>query len=248
MQKIQDRSCQEIPGSINLGGVGKCKMESPRGIYLVKLPLYNGKNAVLSGICLDKITSTFPIYHLKGDVEKDIQKVFQACARNVKDLPSLPSFVSGDVDFMVGAKYLRYHLEKVGLTIYKSFFKNIDGSRGVVGGRHRNFTAIEKQTSDSNMCRRFSFITEQYELYKMGFQINPDNHLLSVEVDKQFDISDPIGSSCVVARKEKRFEEVENAGSEILYRCIDCRECGKCKHGEQIEMLSYREEVEQDDK
>ena len=55
VQKIQDRSCQEISGPINLGGVGECKMESPHGIYQVKLPLYNGKNAVLSGICLDKM-------------------------------------------------------------------------------------------------------------------------------------------------------------------------------------------------
>ena len=48
------------------------------------------------------------------------------------------------------------------------------------------------------------------------------------------------------ARKYKFFENVENAASEILYRCIDCRNCTKCKNGERIEMLSLKEEVEQD--
>ena len=48
------------------------------------------------------------------------------------------------------------------------------------------------------------------------------------------------------ARRFKFFENVENATSEILYRCIDCRNCTKCKNGERIEMLSLKEEVEQD--
>ena len=123
-------------------------MESPHGIYEVKLPLHNGRNAVLSGVCLDRITSTFPFYPLKGDVEKDIHRAFQSSGGDVKDLPSLPNFVGGDIDFMIGAKYLRYHPERVftlpsGLTIYKSPFKNYNGSRGVVGGPHQVFTEIE---------------------------------------------------------------------------------------------------------
>ena len=32
-----------------------------------------------------------------------------------------------------------------GLTIYESKFKNIDGTRGIVGGPHHVFTEIEKR-------------------------------------------------------------------------------------------------------
>ena len=49
---------------------------------------------------------------------------------------------------MIGIKYLRYYPEKIfqlpsGLSIYKSWFKNPDGSRGVISGPHEVFTRIE---------------------------------------------------------------------------------------------------------
>ena len=51
-------------------------------------------------------------------------------------------------DFMLGIKYLKYFPREVfnlpsGLTIYESMFVNPDGSRGIVGGSHQVFTAIE---------------------------------------------------------------------------------------------------------
>ena len=46
-------------------------------------------------------------------------------------------------------------------------------------------------------------------------------------------------------KMEKRFMEVENAGTEILYRCIKCRECADCKINEQIEHISIQDEIEQ---
>ena len=42
------------------------------------------------------------------------------------------------------------------------------------------------------------------------------------------------------------FEAVESAGSEISYRCSNCRTCKVCKEHEQYEMMSVKEEVEQD--
>ena len=41
------------------------------------------------------------------------------------------------------------------------------------------------------------------------------------------------------------FEQVEEAGSDISYRCTNCRSCKSCK-SHQDEMLSIKEEVEQD--
>ena len=39
---------------------------------------------------------------------------------------------------------------------------------------------------------------------------------------------------------------MENAGSEISFRCSKCRSCKLCKEHDQSEILSVREEVEQD--
>ena len=51
---------------------------------------------------------------------------------------------------MIVIKYLRYYPEKIfelptGLTIYESKSKNIDGTRGIVGGPHHVFTEKQKR-------------------------------------------------------------------------------------------------------
>ena len=109
-----------------------------------------------------------------------------------------------------------------------------------MGGPHPVFTEIEKQMSNGNECQ-FPFFSEQYALYKSGFQINPANHLFSIKVDQFAIVPNLRCSQCGISRKQRQFNEVESAGSEIQYRCIDCRKCGNCKNPDHIEMLSIRE-------
>ena len=128
----------------------------------------------------------------------------------------------------------------------------------------------------NNRCRH-DYISEQYELFKIGYHVNPDASLLNMRYDKDFlhemsagesnDMcifhsndsspkqlpSDEMSTSCtsnysnfLTVRNQKYFEEVENAASQILYRCVECRCCQKCKNAEQIENLSIKEEVEQE--
>ena len=44
----------------------------------------------------------------------------------------------------------------------------------------------------------------------------------------------------------KQFDDVEKAGTEVSFRCVDCRDCMKFKRGERIEAISIQEEVDQD--
>ena len=44
----------------------------------------------------------------------------------------------------------------------------------------------------------------------------------------------------------KYFEEAENSGSEINYRCVNCRNCKICLQGNHIQYSSIKEEIEQD--
>ena len=164
---------------------------------------------------------------------------------------------------MVGSKYLRYYPEKIfsllsSLTIYRSPFLNAKGGRGVIGGPHAVFTEIDRSIGRS--CK-FSYLSEQYRLFKLGYQLNPDAYLLNMKYPKDFnhDVMLDIfhDSSCEIennkqcscftsVRKQEYFEQVENAATEVLYSCVDCRSCQKCKNGEQIELLSIKEEVEQE--
>ena len=201
---------------------------------------------------------------MKGIVEEDIAAGYKRQGNSSRDLPQLPQSVGGDTDFMLGIKYLRYYPEKVfqlpsGLTIYRSWFKNADGTRGVVGGPHKVFTEIESRYHMNTA----TFLSDQYKLFKAGYQVNPDASLLHVKVKKdcfnKIMISEenenemncvsknvkPSQSNMLV-RNFKMFEEVENAGSEISYRCINCRNYKACKKHARADMMSIKDEVEQD--
>ena len=77
---------KSIPPSI--GGVGNTEVKSNHGIFQLKLPLFNGSEATLSGVCLDQITVKFPQYPLKGIVEEDIAAGYKRQGNNPRDLPN----------------------------------------------------------------------------------------------------------------------------------------------------------------
>ena len=193
------------------------------------LPKYDGSDATMTGVSLEKITLTFPEYPLDGSVIKDIHTAYTKTGGNPSTLPTLPPIIGGDVDFMVGIKYLRYHPQQVfqlpsGLTIYQSIFKSPDGSRGVIGGPHRIFNEINRSLSNGFSMR--TFVANQLDLYKSGFQINPDVPLLNLQ---RLTTTNHI---CV--RNIDHFEEVEKAGTEISYRCSKCRSCIDSKQTNQL--------------
>ena len=125
---MKNNVVKEFDGPIQLGGVGGLVTETPHGLYTAKLPLRNGRQAVMAGICLERITEEFPQYPLT-QVTDDIKRAYQQQYGNARGLPSVPEFVGGEVDLMIGIKYLRYHPKIVfqlpsGLTIYQSVFHN----------------------------------------------------------------------------------------------------------------------------
>ena len=261
IQSINQRATQEIKGPLTIGGVGNIKTVSTHGIFSVKLPLHNGQEANMSGICLEQITNTFPKYPLQGKVESDIVHAFKKANINKKEeLPKLPKEVGGDTDFMIGIKYLRYYPEEIfklpsGLTIYQSKFVSSDGTRGVIGGPHQVFTQIEKHFNGCNKLAN-TFLSQQYNLFRKGYQTNPDVSLLGVKEPKDIfddlivnnDVEKDIctDNKSFIMKREKLFNHVENAASEISYRCINCRNCKACTSHEMIENISIKEEVEQD--
>ena len=208
-------------------------------------------------------------------VEKDIQKSYKESGGDIKNLSQLSKEVGGQTDFMIGTKY---HPEKIfslpsGLTIFKSPFTNFNRGQGVVGGPHEVFTRIDNFYYKNGIYKANTFFIEQYNLFKMGYLVNPDAHLLNIKCPKdyQHDLLSPlvvsegyikghskvgersksdicvtkVSSLVLACRNLKKFEEVENAASEILYRCLSCRGCQKCRNGERIELISLKEEVEQ---
>jgi len=171
---IKPSAKQVYAGNTSIGGVGNSHTVSKHGIYTVKIPLYDGEVASMSGICLDRITSQFPMYPL-GEVEKDVCNAYRRVGGDLKQLPKLPTTIGGEVDIMIGIKYLRYHPKPVfqlpsGLCIYESMFQSADGSRGIIGGPHEIFSRIQQQFYGSK--EKKSFFAYQYQSFKMGFKID----------------------------------------------------------------------------
>ena len=141
----QGRASCVTPGPITLTGVGDNKTVCQEGVYKITLPLLKGKEATMSGLCLDKVTGSFPEFSLKT-VEKDIQEHYRKFGKCPDGkLPRLPGKVGGETDIMIGIKYLKYFPKEIhklpnGLTIYEAMFKNCDGSLGVVAGPHQSFS------------------------------------------------------------------------------------------------------------
>ena len=214
----------------------------------------------------EKITTEFPRYELK-EVEEDIRKraFEQSGSALVSKLPKLPSVIDGgDVDILIGCQYLRYfpksvHRFDTGLEILESLFTSPDGTRGVLNGPHEYF---EKEGGNA-LLGTMSYFTLEMKLLCMAEKglplLGEKQVLIASDIEPLSDelsvpctgcpCSDTCGKFIVCAAKRKpenyrRFEAVESAGSEITFRCVDCRSCKKCKMGPKVEEISLQDEYE----
>ena len=186
----------------------------------------------------------------------DITKAYKDAGGDTRTLPKITKSVGGEIDFMIGIKYLRYYAKMIfqlpsGLTIYESVFQNADGGRGVMGGPHKIFNNIRNYYAEDNI--HITYFSNQYNLYRNGYQVNPDISLLGFkESNQMYDIYNNDSENCTnssdihIIKIQKQFNQVEEVGSEITYRCINCCGCKTCKDHDQIEMTSTEEEIEQD--
>ena len=254
VQKLRKFAILNHPPPLLIKGVGGIVAESPYGEYKITLKKADGKWIRVAGACLEKIADTFPQYPLHGAVEDDIRSAFKASGGKLKDLPKLPKYIGGDVDFMFGSKLLRYHPKPVfelpsGLTIFESVFQNADGGRGVVGGPHEVFEMMaHRNNTQKNPVHLTAFLCNQVKHFTDGYAVNPDLGLLgfkdSAVALETNDVYLCGHSDSNIRRSSKAFECVEGVGSTITYRCPKHRQCKECREGDHREELSLREEIE----
>ena len=253
------RANLELPGEITLSGIGDKKSVCKHGIYSVCLPLKNGLEAVLSGLCLDKVTADFPIYPL-DQVMIDLEDMWKDEKGNPlnKSIPKIPNEVGGDTDILLGIKYVKYfpelvHMFPSGLSVYTSAFLSSDGSDGIVAGPHPEFTKAEMAQKGVHASRPVYFLQQTMQYWARS-SLESEIPLLSGYREKAFKnkISDSadvgIQDVCVSRKLMKaiqNFEEVQNAGTEISYRCVGCRDCEECRKSPRLEKISIQEEAEQ---
>ena len=62
------------------------------------MPIYNGKLANFSGMCMDVITGPMPPYPVR-EASKELVDAYKAQGGNENDLPKVPVLVGGETDF-----------------------------------------------------------------------------------------------------------------------------------------------------
>ena len=162
-----------------------------------------------------------------------------------------------------------------GLTLYESQFKSHDSTRGVVGGPHESFNDLYEVANANHVYYSDEvkqFVQDFRQGLDTGIRdvteceieftgMSPGMNAIIVrgegDIEQGFhDEFQPDESkhnseqlSCYPAKKIpkrlKMFEMIENAGTDISYRCINCRSCSNCKKSAQVEYISLQEELEQ---
>ena len=175
----------DFPGPLIIKGVNKQESSCPHGQWTIDLPLKNGREAKLSGLCLDAITEPFPMYPLE-QVEKDIRSdISRKNKKLLAKLPKLSKEVGGTVHVMIGKQYLKYYPREIfrtdaGLTIYDSVFRSHDGSSGIVSGPHSEFTRINRS---AHFVIQKCFYTQAARSYLDFLSKNSDVPLLGNKDD-----------------------------------------------------------------
>ena len=255
-----NRATLEKPGPIPLSGVGDLVSWCQHGKYSVRLPLKGGGDVELTGLCLDKVTCTFPTYPLA----KVTSQAKSMSSRVVKrKFPKMPKEVGGNTDILVGVLYNDIFPEQVhkfpsGLAVHDSHFKGPDGSTGVFVGPHSEFSKAEREFRSNHSGHQVYFHQPENifhpdtELYRMNFLNRIDVPLLESR-DEQLkndstETNSLISEVCICRRlpqQVKQFKMVDNAGTEIDFRCVDCRDCPICLKSPRLEQASIEEERDQ---
>ena len=279
------RAKQICPGPLTIQGVNGQSSSCPHGVYEIQLPLLNGGNATLSGLCVDNITEPFPFYPL-NEVEKDFRTQIGKKKKGlVKNLPKLPEKVGGKVGVMIGKAYLKYFPKEIGrlesgLTLYRSMFKGLNGTTGVISGPHPEFSRINRtanfvQGSPTYYCQdvqnylhHLSRVADvpllgyqkpfNAECTRNGSSSNTDpliSFSMSDDNGNEFDdafsggrgsIDQKVYTSKRGPKCLKTYERIEKTGTEVSYRCMECRNCKECLRAGLVEEISFVDEAQQD--
>ena len=255
------------PSQVSVAGGGFVDIKG--GEERFTLPLADGKSrATFTALVMPAVTTEFPTWDL-NDARADMEKSWKK-DMNGRPMPKLPDSIGGTaVDVMIGIQYMKwfprilYVLEN-GLAMHESMLQSADGCRGILGGPHPSF---RKAAESSHIIHRV--YNQAYD------ELDVLEHLPVVhDVDHEHG-DDPEavcgGHHCEEhaapdyalplhwkvhqvhnfalheTPKEKllKFLESEEIGTDLTYRCPSCRNCAKCRDGDNLEAISLKSETEQ---
>ena len=262
------------PGPTVLEVAGAKSILIPYGEEQFHLELASGKKkATVTGLHMPNITAEFPLVEL-ANAWIDLTTHAASAGKPLTGL-DIDGRVGGScVDVILGIRYLKYYPELVfslpsGLAVYRSKLKSASGRQAVLGGPHAAWTAAAEKSQHMNPRVYLTMEARAWYAEQRWVEINSNkfNKMVVEDDEKEMVVSTVApsekimdggcehchcgeentvqASSYNMAALERKLWEVEELGTESPYRCIACRACAKCRKGDEIEMVSLREEAEQ---
>ena len=243
----------------------------PHGDEQFHLELAGTKmKATFTGLKMPHITSTFPIFQLTEAWEE----LHGAASASRIKIPAVDQQIGGScVDVIIGARYFKHYPELVfslpsGLAVYKARLRSASGRQAVLGGPHAAWALAEEACRHMNprvyltsearaWYQQQNWVTiNQDKLSSISYQEEETDYKSVVITGKEEPLSgcdhchcqEPAGADTRMfsaVAEEKNLWKVEDLGTESPYRCISCRNCSKCRNGEDQEAISFKEEAEQ---
>ena len=157
------------------------------------LPLADGSHQIVRGLSTKHVTGNL------GDVDMEpiIEEIREA-ARKSEALPGSdaalkiqsPKVISGDIDMLIGSKYLSIYPEPVfstteGLTIYRSKFLTYNSEEtACVGGPSKAFADMVQQMGHTDAINMLSRILENLRFCPNPIQAGDHKEVLPPDRDK----------------------------------------------------------------
>ena len=262
--KVLETKCvREGPTYMDVAGGKVVRLENGDEKLHLRLVPENGKErvAAITALRMNNISANFPMWPLQEAWNHLNSEYLKAGGQG--KLPEVEDFIGNQpVDIMIGISYNKlfpkeeFYLPS-GLCVYRSPIQGFNNKQGILGGPHESWTEALKTAHSMGPAAYLVSEMRVYRSYTSSLYTN-----LSVEAEKQ---------TCLVPEIEKELEDeeccedeknemlammsmpaaikemlnVEAIGTEIEYRCGDCRNCLKCKNAETLEKVSLVEEKEQ---
>ena len=179
------------------------------------------------------------------------------------------------MDVIIGGKYFKYFPQLVfslpsGLAVYRAKLLSASGRQAVLGGPHAAWTMAVEKTQHMNPRVYLTMEARAWYTQQRWVAINQDKFSAIMEREDEDEgmkvqgsmildeapqesgcthchCEEPAGLSQIMsaAVEERNLWKVEELGTESPYRCISCRNCNRCRNGETLEAISFKEEAEQ---
>ena len=138
------------------------------------LPLADGSHQIVRGLSSNMVTGNFGDIHMDPIIEEVKEAGRNTEGPGVDEVKRLraPKEISGEVDMLIGSRYLSIFPEPVfstndGLTLYKSkFLPQVQGEVSCIGGPSKALSQLVRTGGVVNVINMFTRIIEQQTLPK----------------------------------------------------------------------------------